>query len=75
MGLARGGGRAIIRDDLAAGGETMAKSGTKKVRGGRRPVRDLGVKAATGVKGGAKTSLLMQACATGEHLKEVTIQR
>ena len=51
----------------------MAKSGTKKARGDKRRVRDLGVKAATQVKGGKAASVLMKACATGEHIKEATI--
>ena len=49
----------------------MAKAGTKKVRGDKR--RDLGAKAATTVKGGQAPSVLMKACATGEHIKEATI--
>jgi hypothetical protein len=53
--------------------ETMAKAGTKKVRGDKRRVRDLGAKAATTVKGGQAPSILMKACATGEHIKEATI--
>ena len=53
--------------------ETMAKAGTKKVRGDKRRVRDLGAKAATTVKGGQASSILMKACATGEHIKEATI--
>ena len=44
----------------------MAKARIKKVR-------DLGGKAAVGVKGGQAPSALMKACATGEHIKEVTI--
>jgi type VI protein secretion system component Hcp len=51
----------------------MAKSGTKKVRSAKRQVRDLGVKAATQVKGGKASSTLLKACATGEHIKEATI--
>ena len=52
----------------------MAKSGTKKTKGGaKRQVRDLGVKAAARVKGGAKTSTLLNACATGTHIKDATI--
>ena len=51
----------------------MAKSKTKKTKnkttGNGRPVRDLGVKASAGVKGGS----LFKACATGEHYKEVTL--
>ena len=50
----------------------MAKAGTKKVRGDKR-LRDLGAKAATTVKGGQAPSILMKACATGEHIKEATI--
>jgi uncharacterized protein YjcR len=53
--------------------EIMAKAGTKKVRGDKRRVRDLGAKAATTVKGGQAPSVLMKACATGEHIKEATI--
>ena len=53
--------------------ETMAKAGTKKVRGDKRRVRDLGAKAANTVKGGQAPSILMKACATGEHIKEATI--
>jgi uncharacterized protein YjcR len=52
---------------------TMAKAGTKKVRGDKRRFRDLGAKAATTVKGGQAPSVLMKACATGEHIKEATI--
>ncbi|HVG79811.1 MAG: hypothetical protein ABW216_20065 [Candidatus Rokuibacteriota bacterium] len=51
----------------------MAKAGTKKVRGDKRRFRDLGAKAATTVKGGQAPSVLMKACATGEHIKEATI--
>ena len=53
--------------------EIMAKAGTKKVRGDKRRVRDLGAKAATTVKGGQAPSVLTKACATGEHIKEATI--
>jgi hypothetical protein len=53
--------------------ETMAKAGTKKVRGDKRRVRDLGARTATTVKGGQAPSALMKACATGEHIKEATI--
>jgi hypothetical protein len=53
--------------------ETMAKAGTKKVRSDKRRVRDLGGKAAAAVKGGQAPSVLMKACATGEHIKEATI--
>jgi len=53
--------------------ETMAKAGTKKVRGDKRRARDLGAKAANTVKGGQAPSILMKACATGEHIKEATI--
>jgi uncharacterized protein YjcR len=51
----------------------MAKARTKKVRSEKRQVRDLGGKAAAGVKGGQAPSVLMKACATGEHIKEATI--
>ena len=51
----------------------MAKAGTKKVRGDKRRVRDLGAKAATTVKRRTGPSVLMKACATGEHIKEATI--
>ena len=51
----------------------MAKAGTKKVRGDKRRVRDLGAKAANTVKGGQAPSILTKACATGEHIKEATI--
>jgi hypothetical protein len=44
----------------------MAKTGTKKTR-------DLGAKTANSVKGGQAPSILMKACATGEHIKEATI--
>jgi len=51
----------------------MAKAGTKKVRGDKGRVRDLGAKAATTVKGGQAPSALTKACATGQHIKEATI--
>jgi type VI protein secretion system component Hcp len=51
----------------------MAKARTKRVRNDKRRVRDLGVKAATQVKGGTATPKLMLACATGQHIKEATI--
>lgn len=51
----------------------MAKARTKKVGSGKRRVRDLGGKAAAAVKGGQGPSILMKACATGEHIKEATI--
>lgn len=51
----------------------MAKAGTKKARGDKRRVRDLGAKAATTVKGGQALSALTKACATGQHIKEATI--
>jgi len=51
----------------------MAKAGTKKVRGDKRRARDLGARAANTVKGGQASSILMRACATGEHIKEATI--
>lgn len=46
----------------------MAKARTKKVGGDKRRVRDLGVKAATKVKGGASPQLLMR-CTSGQHIK------
>jgi len=51
----------------------MAKAGTKKARGDKRRVRDLGAKAAATVKGGQALSALTKACATGQHIKEATI--
>jgi hypothetical protein len=46
--------------------ETMAKAGTKKAH-------DLGATTASTVKGGQAPSVLMKACATGEHIKDATI--
>ena len=51
----------------------MAKARTKKVGSGKRRIRDLGGKAAAAVKGGQGPSILMKACAAGEHIKEATI--
>jgi hypothetical protein len=55
--------------------EAMAKSGTKKVRDEKRPVRDLSMKPRAGaaVHGGKASPLLAVACATGKHYPTVTI--
>jgi len=47
---------------------------TTRRKTARRAVKDLTVaKGAKAVKGGATSPVLMQACATGVHLKEATI--
>ena len=51
----------------------MAKARTKKLRNPKRRARDLGVKAATQVKGGKASPISMLACASGQHIKEATI--
>jgi hypothetical protein len=50
----------------------MAKRVTTKGRRDRPPARDLAVKSARAVKGGASTKLMV-ACASGKHLKEATL--
>ena len=50
----------------------MAKRVTTKVRRNDRRARDLAVKSARAVQGGA-TPKLMLACASGQHIKEATI--
>jgi hypothetical protein len=53
----------------------MAKAKPKKkVRGARRPVRDLGAKTTTRVKGGNTASpTLPHASASGKHFDDVTL--
>jgi len=53
----------------------MAKSRAKsKMRGARRPVRDLAAKSAARVKGGDKTTTkLYPATASGKHFAQATI--
>lgn len=53
--------------------DPMARPVTNKARGDKRRVRDLAVKPRAGAntKGGGGPNLML-ACATGQHLKEVT---
>ena len=42
-------------------------------RGAKRTMKDLPAKTASAVTGGKASAVLMQACATGTHIKEATI--
>jgi len=59
--------------------DAMARAKTKKSRGKASlkslPAKSLGVKHAVSVKGGGKSNVsLMQACATGAHIKKAVIE-
>jgi type VI protein secretion system component Hcp len=49
------------------------KTTAKGKRGAKRTMKDLPAKTASAVKGGKASPVLMQACATGTHMKEATI--
>ncbi len=54
----------------------MSAAKTKAAKGKRsakRTMKDLPAKTASAVKGGKASAVLMQACATGTHIKEATI--
>jgi hypothetical protein len=55
----------------------MSKKKAAKSKGARGvrnlPAKTLTAKDARGVKGGKASPVLMQACATGTHMKEATI--